>query len=96
MSWVLKLPENRYDITAVDRPQFSGSDDTAAGFIIVFQLDDFQIFADRFQYQKLVFKLGRSVAWLWHPVRQCQASVEQCFLQGFVLCAASSSRTPPE
>ena len=57
MSRILKFFEDRHNIAAIDRPHFSGSDNAAAGFVIVFQVDDFQILADRFQYQKLILKL---------------------------------------
>ena len=53
MSGILEFFEDRYNIGTVDRSQFCDSDDTAACLIIIFKIDDLQILADRFQYQKL-------------------------------------------
>ena len=48
VSGVLELLEDRHNVAAVDCSQLCRSDDAAAGFIIVFQIDDLQILADCF------------------------------------------------
>ena len=58
MSRILELFEDWNNIAAVNRSQLCRSDDATAGLIIVFEVDDFQIFADGFKHQKFVFKLG--------------------------------------
>ena len=58
MSGILELIEDWNNITTVDSSQFCRSDDFRSCFIIIFQINDFQIFADGFKHQKFVLKFA--------------------------------------
>ena len=57
MPRVLELPINRNNIATVDRSEFSCSDDPAACFVIIAQIDHPQILKDGFQCKKLILKV---------------------------------------
>ena len=57
---LFKLAKDRDDVRRIDDAELGGSDDTAAGFIVVLQVGVLQLLADRFDSEEVILKRSSS------------------------------------